>query len=515
MRVTVAHGKGDWRPHGMKIGTPITIFNVDIDSFEGKPWKHPGVDLSNFFNFGLNEEGWKESRLSHSKSPGRLPYGGNSKSTLLVVLDLPQLLAAATGQEVRAGAANLGKLDEGQNGVTKGTARIRPPLDKFSDGHEEESVESMDGKSPFSIRDAREISVEHMDGVDDELKPTDGSPVEKELLNGTYKDGSSLNPLNNGKNRFQVEQKKLHNANDGEDSRAARKGFNRRRECDNTDGTWQWGEDDLYSKKIDLRTLREDMMMKLVLGTGLSYKIHRDKDVSTRLRERDDNLKSRYHASDDYHNKRMKYEDYLRRVNADKEEILYGQRESSSRCKKQERDEILDQHRKDEQKKLKTILKNTIQLGTKFIKIGERSTAYCQKWSWSDVLAVERLQRECHVKKPLRVVPLFKKLVDLEATPAALAWLFSVDWYRNRINGKQELKKFHGRGGTSRRGGGPTHLAILSQPPETIHGSLRVTVQAATLEHGMRPLVSPKPEWRALMDEMAIVATEEFRYCWW
>lgn len=32
----------------------------------------------------------------------------------------------------------------------------------------------------------------------------------------------------------------------------------------------------------------------------------------------------------------------------------------------------------------------------------------------SDVLAVELLQRECHVKEPLRVVPLFEKLADLE-----------------------------------------------------------------------------------------------------
>ncbi|KAL1817917.1 hypothetical protein ACET3Z_020491 [Daucus carota] len=189
----------------------------------------------------------------------------------------------------------------------------------------------------------------------------------------------------------------------------------------------------------------------------------------------------------------------------------------------------------------------------------------------SDVLAVELLQRECHVKKPLRVVPLFEKLADLEAAPAAVARLFSIDWYMNRINGKQEvmigysdsgkdagrfsaawqlykaqeelinvakkygvkLTMFHGRGGTVGRGGGPTHLAILSQPPDTVHGSLRVTVQgevieqsfgeehlcfrtlqrftAATLEHGMRPPISPKPEWRALMDEMAVVATEEYR----
>ncbi|KAL6140747.1 hypothetical protein ACLB2K_059043 [Fragaria x ananassa] len=189
----------------------------------------------------------------------------------------------------------------------------------------------------------------------------------------------------------------------------------------------------------------------------------------------------------------------------------------------------------------------------------------------SDVLAVELLQRECHVKKPLRVVPLFEKLADLEAAPAAVARLFSIDWYKNRINRKQEvmigysdsgkdagrlsaawqlykaqeelikvakqhgvkLTMFHGRGGTVGRGGGPTHLAILSQPPETIHGSLRVTVQgevieqsfgeehlcfrtlqrftAATLEHGMNPPALPKPEWRALMDEMAVAATEEYR----
>ncbi|XP_047950340.1 phosphoenolpyruvate carboxylase 2-like [Salvia hispanica] len=189
----------------------------------------------------------------------------------------------------------------------------------------------------------------------------------------------------------------------------------------------------------------------------------------------------------------------------------------------------------------------------------------------SDVLAVELLQRECHVKTPLRVVPLFEKLADLEAAPAAVARLFSIDWYRERINGKQEvmigysdsgkdagrlsaawqlykaqeelikvakefgvkLTMFHGRGGTVGRGGGPTHLAILSQPPDTIHGSLRVTVQgevieqsfgeehlcfrtlqrftAATLEHGMNPPVAPKPEWRALMDEMAVIATKEYR----
>ena len=32
----------------------------------------------------------------------------------------------------------------------------------------------------------------------------------------------------------------------------------------------------------------------------------------------------------------------------------------------------------------------------------------------------------------------------------------------------------------------------------------------ATLEHGMHPPISPKPEWHALMDQMPIIAIEEY-----
>eukprot|EP00850_Spirogloea_muscicola_P011767 SM000074S21677 [mRNA] locus=s74:317687:324258:- [translate_table: standard] len=191
--------------------------------------------------------------------------------------------------------------------------------------------------------------------------------------------------------------------------------------------------------------------------------------------------------------------------------------------------------------------------------------------STSDVLAVELLQRACGVKTPMRVVPLFEKLADLENAPQSIDKLFSIPWYKDHIKGKQEvmigysdsgkdagrlsaawamfkaqedlvkiakkhdvkLTMFHGRGGTVGRGGGPTHLAILSQPPETVNGALRVTVQgeviehsfgeqnlcfrtlqrftAATLEHGMHPPASPHPKWRTLMDKMCVEATKEYR----
>jgi phosphoenolpyruvate carboxylase len=37
------------------------------------------------------------------------------------------------------------------------------------------------------------------------------------------------------------------------------------------------------------------------------------------------------------------------------------------------------------------------------------------------------------------VVPLFEKLADLLNAPASVERLFSVDWYLNRIGGKQQI----------------------------------------------------------------------------
>lgn len=48
------------------------------------------------------------------------------------------------------------------------------------------------------------------------------------------------------------------------------------------------------------------------------------------------------------------------------------------------------------------------------------------------------------------------------------------------------IRFFHGRGGSVGRGGGPQHLAILSQPPDTINGYLRVTIQVSAATHTPR-----------------------------
>ncbi|XP_039003457.1 FIP1[V]-like protein [Hibiscus syriacus] len=670
MGTMVSRGRGDWRPPGLKAGPSMqkgfhpsfgmpgwgnnmgrgigggldftlpshkTIFEVDIDSFEEKPWKYPGVDLSDFFNFGLNEESWKdyckqlEQRRLETTMQSKIRVYESGRTEQDYDPDLPPELAAATGQEIPADAANFAKSNGGQNDLTKGTALMRPPLptgraiqveggsgerlpsidtrpprirdsdavieivcqdtldddsstgiavkdrtendlpgkdlkdlatetdiahedtkyvdgftnafssrmkevvertmssvrtnvneddgilpfsaeasrpygpgsrsqspmyhngdfgsprderhrkgsahersprmtpirgkrDKFTDSqsHEEESVESMDHKSPLLVREIREVSVELKGDVDDKPELADRSHViEKDvLINDTHNDESSLNE----KLSSQVEQQKLQESEGCEDSMAARisensearsgssrdyqkwrdsaddevvqggrssripivkkhldehgqnlgwkdrgarreiersqivgkpregsyslrdfdagsshklhikmEGFDRRRESDNLGVAWQQREDDFYNRKRtgDFRKRERDEEIgsrnrakvresersdndypssRKQLDNGI-YKVHHDKDVSTRHTERNDNLKSRYETTEDYHNKRRKDEEYLRRDNTDKEVILHGNRESSSSHRKRERDEFIDPHKRAEQQR--------------------------------------------------------------------------------------------------------------------------------------------------------------------
>ena len=95
------------------------------------------------------------------------------------------------------------------------------------------------------------------------------------------------------------------------------------------------------------------------------------------------------------------------------------------------------------------------------------------------------------------------------------------------------MSLFHGRGGTVGRGGGPTHMAIRSQPPESINGHIRITIQgetielqfcepevchrvldvytSAVLEHRFQDSSINKPEYIKLMDQMADTSCQEFR----
>ncbi|MFB2539351.1 phosphoenolpyruvate carboxylase [Acinetobacter sp. c3-l95] len=189
----------------------------------------------------------------------------------------------------------------------------------------------------------------------------------------------------------------------------------------------------------------------------------------------------------------------------------------------------------------------------------------------SDVLAVMLLQKEAGIAKPLRVVPLFETLDDLDGAADTIDQLLSMPWYKQAIQGKQEvmigysdsakdagfmsanwaqyraqeqltdvsqkhsvqLTLFHGRGGSISRGGAPTHQALYAQPPGSIQGAIRVTEQgemirfkfgleaiaiqhleiycAATLKATLLPPPKPKAEWRTLMDSMTSESVQVYR----
>ncbi|ENX18417.1 phosphoenolpyruvate carboxylase [Acinetobacter sp. CIP 64.2] len=189
----------------------------------------------------------------------------------------------------------------------------------------------------------------------------------------------------------------------------------------------------------------------------------------------------------------------------------------------------------------------------------------------SDVLAVLLLQKEAGIQHPLRVVPLFETLKDLDGAAKTMNILFNMHWYKQHIQGKHEvmigysdsakdagfmsanwaqyraqeeltaiakqhgvqLTLFHGRGGSISRGGAPTQQALFSQPPGSISGAIRVTEQgemirfkfglegialqnleiytAATLEATLLPPPEPKQEWRELMNHMTDLSVKVYR----
>jgi phosphoenolpyruvate carboxylase len=160
---------------------------------------------------------------------------------------------------------------------------------------------------------------------------------------------------------------------------------------------------------------------------------------------------------------------------------------------------------------------------------------------------------------------------SLEDAGTIVSDLLSIPWYRQRCGGRQEvmvgysdsakdggrlaaswhlykaqeavvaacrdagveLTLFHGRGGSVGRGGGPTYLAIQSQPPGSVDGRLRVTEQGemiqakfglpgialrtlevyttATLEAALTPATPVNPRWRDAMERLGAGSHALFR----
>lgn len=156
---------------------------------------------------------------------------------------------------------------------------------------------------------------------------------------------------------------------------------------------------------------------------------------------------------------------------------------------------------------------------------------------------------ELQFESDIHVVPLFETIEDLDRSAELMRSLFEhplyrqhlagCDWFQEIMLGYSDsskdggylaanwalhatqsalarvchetgvtLKLFHGRGGTVGRGGGRANRAILSQPPGSFDGKIRVTEQGEVISfrYGLKPIAHRHLEQ---LVHAALVATEE------
>ncbi len=203
----------------------------------------------------------------------------------------------------------------------------------------------------------------------------------------------------------------------------------------------------------------------------------------------------------------------------------------------------------------------------------------------SDILAVLLFAKEAEIcrsndsgnlESDLNIVPLFETIEDLKRAPSVMRTLFQTPGYRKHLESRGHLQEimlgysdsnkdggyfashwslytaqrdltklsdefgvtlriFHGRGGTtSRGGGGPLNRAILAQPRGSVRGAIRVTEQGEmiasnyshpelarrNLEEFFHATVlasakllpeDEKPEWLAIMAELSARSFSYYR----
>jgi phosphoenolpyruvate carboxylase len=198
----------------------------------------------------------------------------------------------------------------------------------------------------------------------------------------------------------------------------------------------------------------------------------------------------------------------------------------------------------------------------------------------SDVLAMLLFAREVGVNGQVDIVPLFETVDDLNHAPDVMSILFDNPEYNRHLQSRKttagllrqqvmigysdsnkdggyiasnwslytaqqtlaetcqarniSLELFHGRGGSIGRGGGPTNRAILSQPPDSMQGEIKITEQGEVIAYrysnlaiawrhlnqvmnamltavGSPPKTQIQPEWETAMNALADAGRDAYR----
>ncbi|XP_047470420.1 pre-mRNA 3'-end-processing factor FIP1-like [Penaeus chinensis] len=105
----------DFTSPGKVNGVPVTEFN--LDDLEDKPWRKPGADISDYFNYGFNEETWfkyceRQKRMRIQESGAGLtglgisvtkPFGNTPSSIPVAIVNDNSKYGGSGSQRPKAG----------------------------------------------------------------------------------------------------------------------------------------------------------------------------------------------------------------------------------------------------------------------------------------------------------------------------------------------------------------------------------------------------------------------------
>lgn len=82
----------------------VSIYEFNIESLEDKPWRKPGADITDYFNYGFNEDSWKIycDRQRKLRSDNNVPIKVNNSLLHLpisacIVVVVQRVVASAAG----------------------------------------------------------------------------------------------------------------------------------------------------------------------------------------------------------------------------------------------------------------------------------------------------------------------------------------------------------------------------------------------------------------------------------
>ncbi|XP_068961334.1 pre-mRNA 3'-end-processing factor FIP1 isoform X2 [Petaurus breviceps papuanus] len=134
------YGAAGTKVKGVDLDAPgsingVPLLEVDLDSFEDKPWRKPGADLSDYFNYGFNEDTWK----AYCEKQKRIRMGLELIPNKITAEDYT--MEVTPGAEIQDGRYNLFKVQQGRTGnaeketvLQSGKAEFTSPPSLFKTG---------------------------------------------------------------------------------------------------------------------------------------------------------------------------------------------------------------------------------------------------------------------------------------------------------------------------------------------------------------------------------------------